>query len=468
VSKTSNKLILLGTLILGLLFILFQVSKTQADGGVGMTSSSNQVGTTTNLDAIFANGRCGDLTKTFDTVIIGSISLENWPLDAVDFSDATVEVSINQQLVPGRVTQSVRNMIYWTPDSGTYPIVSNQLHQVKVNGVDITDPDLVGFYVEFYYQGNTLNVGYPICFGWSYGDSVNSCTEFDPTCFIKRFNETGVIPTPTPRPTFALSPTPAVTSTPTPIRTPTPTWLPTATPIPTLTPVSMEELGFVNQGPVEVWVTPGQTTSAFNLISVTATQFTFLGYPTSYGPGINTTPASGGTVPGRSTSVGIQVNSNVPAGSYSGIQRLITTDQQQYAVIPFTVHVGQFEPTATPTPTVTSTPTPTSPPIVTVTPTIIPTPVPLSIFSVSGVATSSRTARVTWLTSVPATSVVQYGLKSNQLNQYAPENPALVTSHLVDLSNLQPGKKYFYQVHSRSLSGEWVISSINIFNTPKK
>lgn len=475
-----NVLLFFGFLLLFVGFIgLASTSDTAAAGaGALLFTSSNQAGATTNLRAEFSNSRCGSITKPFDAVGVSAFNLENPFPSSINFATAELELKLYgevgtpPELVRGTVTERIVTdsgaVLKWIPDGGARELRSDSFYEVFVNGVNIASSNLVGFGIDFYYQGATLNSGWPICFGWGYGDDPGGCTEFDPWCYIKRFNESGIIPTATPRPISTVTPvpsgslTPTVTPTSVPSRTPTPsataspTSTPTATATPTPTPVSMEELGFVNQEAVEVWVSPGQTVPAFSLTSISATQFTFLGYPTAFGSGINSTPASGGTLPGRTTQIGIQVVSNVPHGVYTGVQRIIAADIRTYAEIPVTVHVGQFSPTATPTQ------------LPTATPTVVPTPVPLSISSVLASPVNSRVVDITWSTSVPSTSFVQYGTKATQLTSYSPELPDLVTAHLVKMQNLQPNKKYYYRVHSRSQSGEWATSAVYSFTTPRK
>ncbi len=54
---------------------------------------------------------------------------------------------------------------------------------------------------------------------------------------------------------------------------------------------------------------------------------------------------------------------------------------------------------------------------------------------------------ITWLTSDPASSIVRYGTNSSNLN-LAVTNAALVTSHVVKLAKLIPGKTYYFSVSS--------------------
>lgn len=59
---------------------------------------------------------------------------------------------------------------------------------------------------------------------------------------------------------------------------------------------------------------------------------------------------------------------------------------------------------------------------------------------------------ITWQTSEPATSIVQYGTNSSNLN-LGVTNLALVTSHTVKLTGLLPGKTYYYRIISADAAG---------------
>jgi hypothetical protein len=452
---------ILGLMFLGvfltLVFIFSNLSQSRAAGGVRLDSTSLQVGTTTELNATVAGSRCAEMTRQFDRLSINADFLEN-PLSTIQFENPTVEFKVNQVVVPGHIYLNYGTVIHWRPDSGSMMLSNMDLLQIKVNGVDILEPNLVGFAFEFYNQGLPLNEGPETCFGWGYYSYSAPCDEFYSGCFIKRFSESGIQPSPTPRPTTTpgITITPVPTNLPTPTASPTarPTATPTATPTPTPLAVSMLEVGFADQGPIEVSIVPGQTVPVFTLTSISATQFGMYGYPTSYGPGINTTPASGGLYPGMSTLISIQAISTVPLGTYTGFQRVTAGGAYPYALIPVTVHVVESLPTATPTPT--NTPTP------------VPTPVPLSINAVTAVNITARAAQIRWSTSVPATSFVQYGTKITAMNLYTPEGPDLSVVHQVDLANLRANKKYYYKAHSRNALGEWATSEVGSFTTPRR
>jgi hypothetical protein len=263
----------------------------------------------------------------------------------------------------------------------------------------------------------------------------------------------GGSPTPTmtsPTPSIgSTSPTPTIgTTSPTPTLRPTatatPTRVPTATATPTPGPSSFETVGFVNPGSVGITVPAGSNTFIFNLTSLTANQFAFYGYPTSYGPGINT-PASGGITPGTSVPITLNVISTVIPGTYTGMQKLTAGPAYPYALIPFTVTVMTYVPTPTPTlrPTITPTrvPTPTA--------TATPTPAFLTISGVGSTIATSNSAIVFWNTNLPASSMVKYGTASNRLTLTSGEIFADSIYHTVKLSGLVRRKTYYYQVYSR-------------------
>lgn len=86
---------------------------------------------------------------------------------------------------------------------------------------------------------------------------------------------------------------------------------PTSTPLPAGATVSTNS--------VSITMNRGETkNNVFSFTSTGATQFTLYGYPTSYGPGINWNPASGGMVSGQTVNVSLIINSNVPVGTYTG------------------------------------------------------------------------------------------------------------------------------------------------------
>jgi hypothetical protein len=73
---------------------------------------------------------------------------------------------------------------------------------------------------------------------------------------------------------------------------------------------------------------------------------------------------------------------------------------------------------------------------------------------ITSVATSTDLGvlTITWLTSEPATSLVRYGTNTANLN-LAVTNNSLVTSHVIKLTRLIPGKTYFFSVSSADAAG---------------
>ena len=78
----------------------------------------------------------------------------------------------------------------------------------------------------------------------------------------------------------------------------------------------------------------------------------------------------------------------------------------------------------------------------------------------SGVAvtTDLGVITITWQTSEPADSVVRYGTNSADLN-LAVTNSALVTSHVVKIGGLIPGKTYYFEVSSSDAAGNSVTDN---------
>lgn len=112
----------------------------------------------------------------------------------------------------------------------------------------------------------------------------------------------------------------------------------TATPTPTPSPA--QSGANVSTSSVSITMNRGETKqNVFSFASTGATQFSLYGYPTSYGPGINTNPSSGGMTVSSTINVSLQVNSNVPAGTYTGTQKLIFNPGNIEKNVQFTVTV---------------------------------------------------------------------------------------------------------------------------------
>ena len=77
--------------------------------------------------------------------------------------------------------------------------------------------------------------------------------------------------------------------------------------------------------------------------------------------------------------------------------------------------------------------------------------IPPNISSVAS-TTDVGVLTITWQTSEPATSIVRYGTNSSNLN-LGVTNLALVTSHVVKLTGLIPGRTYFYLIVSGDAAG---------------
>jgi hypothetical protein len=72
-------------------------------------------------------------------------------------------------------------------------------------------------------------------------------------------------------------------------------------------------------------------------------------------------------------------------------------------------------------------------------------PATLSITAVSGIATASDSATITWTTNLAANSQVDYGTTTSY-GQSTPLNSSMVTSHRVTLSGLAASTTYHYRV----------------------
>jgi hypothetical protein len=335
-------------------------------------------------------------------------------------------------------------------------VKENNLYQ---NNVQILDTNFFKFGENFLTDHNPASVHYVSLQvnGFDFnGDGIVTPEELSQTRLLQNQNcgsgsvyyyGNGGSPTPTLWPTT----TPTATPTTSPTVTPIPTLVPTSTPTPTPTPISMNSLGFQDPGAITVTVSPGNIQFAFNLTSISATQFSFYSYPTSYGPGINTNPSSGGITPGQTISISISINSNVPLGVYTGYQKVVSSQGPNiYAQIPFTVNVVQAVPTSTPNPLPTFTPTPT------LMPTLIPTPTAMPALSFTNVYVSSLTktsANINWTTNLASTSLVKYGPSATRLDQSTAELLSNQQNHLISLSGLTKQKTYYYQIYSRDYTG---------------
>lgn len=94
-------------------------------------------------------------------------------------------------------------------------------------------------------------------------------------------------------------------------------------------------------------------------------------------------------------------------------------------------------------------PTPSKPPPVAA------TPLTISNISVSGVTESGVV--ITWMTSEPSTTQVDYGT-TNSYDKTSDPSGTLVTSHKVQLNSLNPSTTYHYKVLSKNAGGKVAVS----------
>jgi hypothetical protein len=90
-------------------------------------------------------------------------------------------------------------------------------------------------------------------------------------------------------------------------------------------------------------------------------------------------------------------------------------------------------------------------------------PPPVGLFGITVSDTTTSSATISWWTSLPATSVVEYGLTDDC--QLAVSDQAYVTDHEMDLTGLAPGSFYYYRVRSRAVAGNEAVSPVGTFST---
>ncbi|MCU1241325.1 MAG: uncharacterized protein JWO71_2051, partial [Candidatus Acidoferrum typicum] len=93
----------------------------------------------------------------------------------------------------------------------------------------------------------------------------------------------------------------------------------------------------------------------------------------------------------------------------------------------------------------------------------VPAPI-LTISNISAATVTATTATLTWQTSLPATSQVEYG-SSTSYGSNTPLDSAMVPSHQQSLSGLSAGTLYHYRVHSSDASNNPAVSSDLTFTT---
>jgi chitodextrinase len=90
----------------------------------------------------------------------------------------------------------------------------------------------------------------------------------------------------------------------------------------------------------------------------------------------------------------------------------------------------------------------------------------VSIFSVTASAITPDSAEITWTTSQPADSRVEYG-PTQAYGSQSPLDPALVTQHKVSLTGLSQNTTYHFRVISKDQSGTTHTSNDFTFATPQ-
>lgn len=107
--------------------------------------------------------------------------------------------------------------------------------------------------------------------------------------------------------------------------------------------------------------------------------------------------------------------------------------------------------------------TPPTPPSTTPTPTPPLDTTPPTIQNITTL-TTSNTASLTWNTTEPASTKVEYGFTTNY-GQSSPVDSNLLTSHSVSLTNLQTATTYHYRLHSTDAAGNETVTQDAIFTT---
>jgi len=93
-----------------------------------------------------------------------------------------------------------------------------------------------------------------------------------------------------------------------------------------------------------------------------------------------------------------------------------------------------------------------------------PDTTPPAITNVSASNISSTTARINWTTNEAADSLVEFGLTA-AYGQSSSTDTTMLTSHVMNLTGLQPGTVYNYRVRSRDAAGNRAFSSNGTFTT---
>ncbi len=190
--------------------------------------------------------------------------------------------------------------------------------------------------------------------------------------------------------------------------------------LPTTSPIQIDDLGISISGiRTNLAIKAGESQPAFTITSTGSSGISMYGYPTTYGPGINWNISSAGLTAGRSIEIKVQVNNNIPAGTYKGSAIIISYPSQKRYTIPNIEVTVQKETTTNPTPTSGSnsdtTPTPTSGGTTSPTPTPAQAPFGLqaSASSVNLTIEEGKSTKAFDITSTGATQFSLYGYPTN-------------------------------------------------------
>ena len=78
-----------------------------------------------------------------------------------------------------------------------------------------------------------------------------------------------------------------------------------------------------------------------------------------------------------------------------------------------------------------------------------------------------KNVEISWRTSLSSKGRVKFGLSADNLNAYIEDSGSAATYHQVELGNLKPEKKYYYQITAWNSSGE-IYSFVDTFETKKE
>jgi Big-like domain-containing protein/fibronectin type III domain protein len=149
-----------------------------------------------------------------------------------------------------------------------------------------------------------------------------------------------------------------------------------------------------------------------------------------------------------------------PSVTASLVRLFVITATATRTPLPTNTATATLTATVTRTPTATATATAT----VTPTPTVTPTAVPPVISDLSTSSVTRASATISWTTTQPASSQVDYGGPAD-LALRTSRDPSLVTAHRVVLVGLQPGATYRFLVRSATAAGGVSVSDLNSLTT---